>query len=520
MKKLLILCICFFSGIVLFAQTNFRELTLQQALDQAKSEGKMVFVDCYTSWCGPCKYMADKVFPQQELGDYLNNRFVCLKINAEQGEGVDIAKRYAVAAYPTFLILKTDGELIYKIVGGCENADEFIGKVEAGFGDESAYKMEERYSNGERDYKFLFKYVYSLLESGLDNKACEVTGEWLATLSDKEKCSKKFWFIYDNFRLSPIGSENMNYFHSHLGEFRKSVGDEIVNAKLTTLYENQLENMLRGQQTSTDKELDVVEKKMCDDGVTAKHLFGYIEMMRALNKKDADRVLDLYDDVYSDMPESKLSYLYFRPAILLRSQWNDEQKAQLISFTNELIKRMETQVMQLSLTYFAEAIPTLERAYAGMKGQEKSGPKLEKVDSLKVGDICPKFEFQDTTGHTVTLQHFKGKYVIIDIWASWCYPCKKEYPTLKALAEKYKDKDVVFVSISCDSEKQRWVNELFWGKMTGEQWWIADDSKFMKAFRITRIPRLILLDKEGKVLNLNLPKPSAEEFEEIVNSLW
>ena len=74
-----------------FAQTNFEELTLDKALDKAKAEGKLVFVDMYTSWCMPCKYMANTIFPKAEMGEYLNPRFVCLKINAEEGEGVEIA---------------------------------------------------------------------------------------------------------------------------------------------------------------------------------------------------------------------------------------------------------------------------------------------------------------------------------------------------------------------------------------------------------------------------------------------
>lgn len=109
--------------------------------------------------------------------------------------------------------------------------------------------------------------------------------------------------------------------------------------------------------------------------------------------------------------------------------------------------------------------------------------------------------------------------MVIDVWASWCHPCKQEYPTLKRWAEKYKDKNIEFVSISCDTQEQRWLNELFWGKMVGNQWWIANDNAFMIAFRVTTIPRLILLDRKGKVMDLKLPKPSDPEFETILNGL-
>ena len=75
---------------------NFRDITFEEALKQAKSENKLVFMDCYTSWCGPCKNMADKVFPQKAAGDYFNPRFVCVKYDMEKGAGVELAKKFEI----------------------------------------------------------------------------------------------------------------------------------------------------------------------------------------------------------------------------------------------------------------------------------------------------------------------------------------------------------------------------------------------------------------------------------------
>ena len=72
MKKLILLYICVFLMIPVFAQTNFQELNFGKALEKAKGEGKMVFIDCYTSWCGPCKIMAKEVLPLKEVGNFLN----------------------------------------------------------------------------------------------------------------------------------------------------------------------------------------------------------------------------------------------------------------------------------------------------------------------------------------------------------------------------------------------------------------------------------------------------------------
>ena len=109
---------------------NFNEgKTFSEVLALAKKEGKPVFVDCYTSWCGPCKMMANKEFPKKEAGDYFNKKFVCWKVDMEKGEGVELAKRYDVNAFPTFLILDADGNLTGRCVGAAGITD-FIKKVE------------------------------------------------------------------------------------------------------------------------------------------------------------------------------------------------------------------------------------------------------------------------------------------------------------------------------------------------------------------------------------------------------
>lgn len=143
-----------FLMIPVFAQTNFQDLSLVKALELAKSEKKLVFIDCYTSWCGPCKIMAKEVLPQKEVGDFLNERFVCVKYDMEEGEGPEIAKRYKVDAYPTFLLLNADGDLINPIVGMTPAGGEFIYKVKLALGEISTVKMDSLYAAGESNDSF------------------------------------------------------------------------------------------------------------------------------------------------------------------------------------------------------------------------------------------------------------------------------------------------------------------------------------------------------------------------------
>lgn len=111
-----------------------------------------------------------------------------------------------------------------------------------------------------------------------------------------------------------------------------------------------------------------------------------------------------------------------------------------------------------------------------------------------------KYVFKDSLGHEESLSQFKGKYVYLDVWASWCRPCINEFPHFDSLKTELSDKNIVFVQVSCDTQKQRWYNGLFWYKRHGKQWLITDSSSFMKDLGVATIPRYILLDKKGKVI--------------------
>ena len=133
MKFRLLLFVMMFTGVVTNAQegVKFEDLTFKEALAKAKAENKLVFMDCYTSWCGPCKKMLNTVFVQKEAGDFFNPRFVNIKYDMEKGEGIELAKQFNVKSFPTFFIIRPDGSIQHK-VGGAGSLNSFLGWVERG----------------------------------------------------------------------------------------------------------------------------------------------------------------------------------------------------------------------------------------------------------------------------------------------------------------------------------------------------------------------------------------------------
>ena len=107
------------------AQINFENGSFADAKAKAASSGKLIFVDAYAVWCGPCKWMEANVFPNKEVSAYFNEHFVCYKYDMEKGDGPAFAKKYEIRNYPTYLFLDKDGNVVHKAIGS-RPADQFI----------------------------------------------------------------------------------------------------------------------------------------------------------------------------------------------------------------------------------------------------------------------------------------------------------------------------------------------------------------------------------------------------------
>lgn len=138
------------------------------------------------------------------------------------------------------------------------------------------------------------------------------------------------------------------------------------------------------------------------------------------------------------------------------------------------------------------------------------------------GAPSPKFvDYENYQGGTTSLDDFKGKYVYIDVWATWCAPCLQQIPYLQKLEEKYHEKNIEFVSISTDFPAQRevWKKMIAAKNMGGIQLFAGEDQSFYKAYEISGIPRFILIDPEGNIVDANAPRPSDQNLVSLLDEL-
>ncbi len=161
----------------------------------------------------------------------------------------------------------------------------------------------------------------------------------------------------------------------------------------------------------------------------------------------------------------------------------------------------------------------IEMSLAGLTNYYKQGLENNKLN----GSASPSFNYDNYAGGKTKLEDFKGKYVYIDVWATWCGPCRAEIPFLKKVEEKYQGKNIAFVSISIDNLKDldKWKTMIKEKELGGVQV-IADNdwnSQFVKDYKITGIPRFILIDPSGNIVKADASRPSSPALQEQLDKL-
>ena len=155
MKKTAIVSFLFFAILAFGQGIKFEEAKFAFLLEQAKKEKKLIFVDAYAVWCGPCKLMVKNIFPQQAVGDYYNANFINTKIDMEKGEGIDLAKKYNVKVFPTYLFINGDGEEVHRTIGYVEAKDFIQFAKDAGDPNKRLASLKTKFEKGEKDPAFL-----------------------------------------------------------------------------------------------------------------------------------------------------------------------------------------------------------------------------------------------------------------------------------------------------------------------------------------------------------------------------
>jgi thioredoxin-related protein len=275
---------------------RFLHKNIESVLAEAKSLNKPVFLDAYTTWCGPCKQMAKDVFTVDRVAQYFNQTFVNTKVDMERGEGLTLRAKYKIVAYPTFLLLDSEGNELDRIVGGF-GPDDFIMKVKDGLGKNSVAQMELKYKQNEYDNAFVLQFIKKLSAVYKNEEAMEVADKYINALSFEEKINPGNWFIFDNRRLTSYGSDRYRFIIENRKAFHKSVGKEKVEKLINIFMLNSFFPYLSGAVKYDAGRMNDIEQEILQvQPIEIDDVILLVKLTNARGKKDFAQFIKLVDE--------------------------------------------------------------------------------------------------------------------------------------------------------------------------------------------------------------------------------
>ncbi|MDF1694753.1 MAG: thioredoxin family protein [Saprospiraceae bacterium] len=261
---------------------DFVEITWQEAIEKAKEENKLLFVDSYAKWCGPCKKMAKYEFVKPEVGEVYNSNFVNLKLDMESRNGRTFDSKYPVSAYPTMFFLDGDGNVVKKVKGG-KKAEQLISMAKMVIKSyDTSGKYKEQYDGGDRSYDVVYKYVEALNKAG--KPSLRISNKYLKSNPDiTEEQKLKFYYVATVDADSKV--------------FDKMVGqkDKIIKLVSEKKYNNKVKSAC---QKTVEKAIEFETVDLLTEAV---------EKAKKYMVKDAEVfVLECKLDYYSNIKDSKM----------------------------------------------------------------------------------------------------------------------------------------------------------------------------------------------------------------------
>lgn len=357
------------SSVIAYAQEaiQFQDIPFKDLVAKAKKENKIVFIDAYASWCGPCKMMEKNVFTQKSVGDYFNSSFVNARFDMEKGEGREIAAKYGVRSYPTYLFLNGDGELVSQNFGYMEESMFLTMAQDVNSPNNKKGSLKERFAKGEKNPEFLIN-IMKLNSSSDFNFAKQASERYFENKKKTEEFSKDDVGLL-LFFLKSTEDKNYKVFVDRKAEIIKFLPEETYKE-----FDNQIKLAKIVEQS-----IDQTNKRINDDLFMkiAEPLVGKHDAEVKLNQTKLS-----YYEQNANFPEyEKAALAYyknsetFEPNELLKAAWVFSEHVKTVSSLKKAAEWAEKSVMRgetsentfiLAKLYFLTGNKDMAKTYAEM----------------------------------------------------------------------------------------------------------------------------------------------------------
>lgn len=378
MRNYFFLILFSFFSLGLTAQTGmtFYHGEWEDALAQARKERKVIFVDAYTVWCGPCKMMSRNTFTDAEVGKFYNDNFINYKFDMEKGDGPAFAKKYQVTAYPTLLFINHKGELVHRALGYKPPKPFLVEGRRAIKPSRNQSLLELEFEEGTATSEQLYNYALNLKASGEDYS--QAATKYFATQSPKQLGSAVNWEAIRELSSDMDGPE-FRYLLKKRKKITKKHGERAVSNKITEVLKKEvIAAALTNKKDRYLDAIDLADKAIKDDGETA----SFLKVVYAEAKKDwadytykaiyhfdtysatdpeaLDQAVRNFTQYVSDSEQLQHAIAWARRSVVLQNAaYNNESYARLLLKVGQDNQALKQANKALQLAY-QEGIDTLE----------------------------------------------------------------------------------------------------------------------------------------------------------------
>lgn len=296
----------------------FEHGTFSEIKAKALKEHKLVFIDAYTTWCGPCKQMSKNVFTNDAVADYYNSNFVNAKIDMEKGEGIDIAKQYEVKCYPNLLFIDGEGNLVHRVAGSIP-AKEFIalGK-HTEYPEKCFSSFAKNYEANKNNTDFLLKYIEARENTCLESQ--QLVKDYFAQQKEENLTNQANWDMIV-YHINDIDSKVFAFVIANKDKYIQLYSEKVVNEKIDGVSENALYSIIKTK--PFDAEKYKIAKTKIESFHTANTQLIFVEADMKLAEHEGNWI------EYTKLATTHVDTYYLKDANMLNSiAWNFYEKVE------------------------------------------------------------------------------------------------------------------------------------------------------------------------------------------------
>jgi thiol-disulfide isomerase/thioredoxin len=371
---------------------QFIEKPWQEIVAMAKQQNKLIFLDGYASWCGPCKWMAANMFTNDSIADYYNRTFICTHSDMEKPEGIELRKKYGVRAYPSLIFINADEKMVHERVGAPQRVKDYIDMAMIAQNPEeclSAYMR--KYTAGDISPQFIQNLLTRLSDAYIPISA--VMKKYFATQKESELLYRPNWNIIYRF-VGEINDPAFDYFFKHRSEYAENYSKDSVNNKISEVFMYTMRGALQNPNSklADSAYLALKEKVKASGFEDADKVLFATELqrlqMRGKNQEFLDLAFDGVDKYYED------DYNMLSNIAQIVSSMSSEQKFQ------------EKALSWLKRSVSIREEPANTDAYASLLF--KMGNKDEAIKQEKKAIDLAKKNYTSSASYEAALKRMEG----------------------------------------------------------------------------------------------------------------